>query len=229
MSCTRSCKRGCGWPRRKSWSRPRKRCYQKANNIYGVYDTSCPPGAPPGPPSSTRQRWPGGAVGCLCAHCQLAALKSRDGRMGHLGMMGSDRMFSRENGSLNGFERQPTTATASPRKYSPPAAAPACDVHTRTEPPGDGPSAVARRPSPGGRPAAATSAHHSMLAHRSLLRLPSASLLAAGRRSRPASCPPTAATANQLGQNVPRRTFLFGGADVPLVADRVGAPANRSA
>eukprot|EP01045_Picozoa_sp_COSAG04_P009090 COSAG04_NODE_518_length_13185_cov_3.605609_5_plen_30_part_00 len=29
---------------------------------------------------------------------------------------------------------------------------------------------------------------------------------------------------------MPRRTFLFfGGADVPLVADRVGAPANRSA
>ena len=34
------------------------RCYQQVNNVWGVYNTSCPPGAPPELPSSTRQSLP---------------------------------------------------------------------------------------------------------------------------------------------------------------------------
>ena len=39
------------------------RCYQQVNNVWGVYNTSCPPGAPPELPSSTRQASCGY---CLC-------------------------------------------------------------------------------------------------------------------------------------------------------------------
>jgi len=41
------------------------RCYQQVNNVWGVYNTSCPPGAPPELPSSTRQSLPA-IIDCLC-------------------------------------------------------------------------------------------------------------------------------------------------------------------
>jgi hypothetical protein len=40
------------------------RCYQQVNNVWGVYNTSCPPGAPPELPSSTRQSLPA-IIDCL--------------------------------------------------------------------------------------------------------------------------------------------------------------------
>ena len=42
------------------------RCYQQVNNVWGVYNTSCPPGAPPELPSSTRQSLPA-IIDCLWA------------------------------------------------------------------------------------------------------------------------------------------------------------------
>ena len=50
------CGRGCGAGMR--W-------YQQVNNVWGVYNTSCPPGAPPELPSSTRQSLPA-IIDCLC-------------------------------------------------------------------------------------------------------------------------------------------------------------------
>ena len=40
------------------------RCYQQVNNVWGVYNTSCPPGAPPELPSSTSQSLPA-IIDCL--------------------------------------------------------------------------------------------------------------------------------------------------------------------
>ena len=46
------------------------RCYQQVNNVWGVYNTSCPPGAPPELPSSTRQSLPA-IIDCLCSEASM--------------------------------------------------------------------------------------------------------------------------------------------------------------